>query len=84
MVRDIVCLLVWDSFLSRTTGAAPIPYGAREKGTRGLATAVREKKAPMDDRDEPRDDAEEEEEPRDTEPWAKTSSGDADSVTQDD
>ena len=39
----------------------------------------------MDDRDEPRDDAEEEEEePRDTEPWAKTSSGDADSVAQDD
>ena len=40
----------------------------------------------MADPDEPRDDDSEREddEPRDTEPWAKTSSGDADSVTDDD
>ena len=42
----------------------------------------------MADPDEPRDDSEddskEEDAPRESEPWAKTSSGDADSVTQDD
>jgi hypothetical protein len=35
--------------------------------------------------EEPREDSEaEDEKPRDGEPWAKTSSGDADSVTEDD
>ncbi len=37
----------------------------------------------MTDADDPREDDEQEDGPRDGEPWAKTSSGDADEITDD-
>ena len=37
---------------------------------------------PDEPRDEGEDDGKEEDAPRDSEPWAKTSSGDADSATE--